>query len=170
MPEPFDYSQCEVGDSVEVSTQLDFSKPAAGTISAKNNSSANIEYLDEAGVPRRLMFCWHESDARCKKPGRFEEAQRLLKGGGDGPPQTGIFRLTRNQNLLQGLPEKLAAMERLLQTVIVRLSNLEAAKRSSDPSQPPAEATAFPAESAPQKRGPGRPRKHAQPAKEAALA
>lgn len=174
MSEPFDYSQCEVGDSVEVSTQLDFSNPAAGTIAKRDNKTVNIVYLDEQGIQRKLMFCWHESDERCKMPGRFDEAQRTLKGGAEGPPQTGIFRLTRNQNLLQGLHPQMAVMERLLQSIVVRLSKLEEVLgKKAAVEQPAASADCSPAipsstEPTPTKRKPGRPRKHA-PAREVAL-
>jgi hypothetical protein len=131
----FDYSQLKRGDSVEVSTQPDFSNPVAGTVTKVEADCAFIQVLGSPNPP--LEFCWHLEDERMAEGHeRFNAQQELLSGDGEQGPRSGVFIKSRNQELIESLPERLDAIERLLTTLGVRVSALE---RDSEPggSEPP---------------------------------
>lgn len=130
----FDYSTLKRGDSVEVSTMPDLSNPVAGVVTDVRPNGAFIKVLNSPFPP--LEHCWHIDDDRLKNGyEQFNYNQDLLSGE-DQPygPRTGVFKKSRNQALIESLPEWKAAVDRMLAAFEVRLRKLEAGPR--DPAKP----------------------------------
>ena len=121
----FDYDQVRMGDIVEVSTTCPFDKPLYGHVTEAFHDCVNIRAM--IGQEERLLyFCWHEDDERAN-PERFLAAQKMLSESesSEHGPQTGIFRIARNQQILQELPDKMAVLERLVERLSARVVALE---------------------------------------------
>lgn len=128
----FDYSQLSIGDTVEVSTQSDFSKPSIGVIANVMPDCVNVLYTAPDAGQLLLMFCWHVEDDRAKIPGKFEEAQRALGEDEINVPQTGLFRIGATQSFLNGLPGRMAALERLVHEMAERVAVAEERSRRAE--------------------------------------
>ena len=140
----FDYSTMKTGDLVDVSTEWDFSNPVAGCVTRTESDCCFIDVLGSGNPP--LEFCRHLDDERITSgPELFNEEQKTLTDNYRVEPRTGVFRKSRSQALLEEIPDRLAAVERLLSEVVVDLASLKA--------PPPVEE-----ESKPVRRPRGRPR------------
>lgn len=143
----FDYSQVNVGDAVEVSTEYPFQKPVSGKVVKADGMSCHIQ-IDGSPFPP-LEFCRHvDDDWLGEGPDKFNEQKRLLSGEGmigqnEGGPRTGIFRLSTNQKLLNEFPSVVNALRRQVATLTMEVAGIK--ERLADEE--------------PRKRGPGRPRK-----------
>jgi hypothetical protein len=138
----FDYLTMETGDLVDVSTEADFSKAVAGVVSKTESDCCFIKVLGNIEPP--LEFCWHVDDPRLANgPEKFNQQQNILTDGGRVPPRTGVFRKSRTQALLEEIPGRLEAVERLLNEVVIDLANLKTPAKEPEP----------------ERRRPGRPRK-----------
>ena len=103
----------------------DFSNPVAGLVTDTRPNGAFIQILGSPYPP--LEHCWHVDDDRLANGyEQFQYNQELLSGE-DSPlgPRTGVFRKSRNQSLMEGLPARLAQMERMLTEHTARLAALE---------------------------------------------
>lgn len=144
----YDYSQFRIGDNVEADTDPNMTSPSLGQIINVGDGAIDILITQENGV-YPLHSCWHVDDERAQDPGRFREAQELWTDDETNAVQMGVFRLTRNQELLIGLEAKLRAIESSIEGLVVRVSEVESKVRNAV--QPPP------------KRKPGRPPKNPEP-------
>lgn len=152
----FDYSTLKSGDLVDVSTEWDFSNPVAGVVWKPEPDCAFIQVLGSPDPP--LEFCWHREDDRVLAgPEQFKYQQDLLSGAGETEhtgPRTGVFQLSRSQELIEAMPQKMAAFERQLMELTARVAELSL--RVPETANEPVE------EEIPRRRG--RPRRIAEPA------
>jgi hypothetical protein len=145
----YDYSQFRVGDFVEADTDPNMSAPCFGQLSrVAENACDLLIYRDTGAYP--LHSCWHVDDERAQDPGRFREAQELWIDDDTQAVQMGVFRLTRNQEILNALPRKIQALETSIEAIVIRITAMESKTvtpqapkrgrpRKIQPAKPPAE-------------------------------
>jgi len=143
--QPFDYSLLNVGDLVEVSTQLDFSEHIGGIVVNPHRDCADILFADGEQGLRILRFCWHIDDERTSLPGKFEESQEL-ETGPNTAPMKGIFRLSKGQELLNALPDRLSRIEQRLAAIERQVDHLvtESRLQAMQPDEPQIDPVAAP--------------------------
>lgn len=132
----FNYSQLKIGDIVEVVVEV-VRDPTTGKIMMHDTHPGNVVkvygdsadiILTSASLGRLLLeWCVHVEDDRCAEIGPMELRIKESRDDLSGTPGSGIFRLSRNQKLLVGLEDRLAAQQQLLDSLLVRVATLEGA-------------------------------------------
>ena len=97
------------GDKVEVATNREFTDIMFGEILTVADNGINVRYTNEEewGI---LRFCWHEDDPRMQELGKFEASVSRMTNDDTGVVNTGVFRLSRTQQVLNEMPTALRAI------------------------------------------------------------
>jgi len=121
------------GDSVEVSTNREFTDSMYGEIISVGNNAVNIRYTAEQewGI---LRFCWHEDDPRMQDLGKLESAMDRNTDDASGEIHMGIFRLTRSQKTLNEAPARMLALSEKIDAMDAVIERLTRKVAALDPS------------------------------------
>jgi len=130
----FNYKQLKINDMVEV--VIDIARdPQTGKILMHDVHPGSVvkAYHDGADILLNspslgqilIEWCLHIDDDRCAEIGPVEERIQESRDVLTNRPGSGVFRLSRNQQILIGLEDRLISQQQLLDALVVRVATLE---------------------------------------------